>query len=79
MAWMRELSPSAPALVIRWSKKASRPARWRLSVRPTWMIGFSRECVAQKCQLFQCFSAQPRRWYSQKYRRFSLMAQAGWS
>jgi hypothetical protein len=28
----------------------------------TPMIGSSREWVAQKYQLFQCFSAQPRRW-----------------
>ena len=40
------------------------------------MTGSSREWVAQKYQLFQCFSAQPRRWYSQKWRRVSLMAQA---
>ena len=61
MAWMRELRPSAPALVIRWAKKASRPGVVALEGAGHLDDRLSREWVAQKYQLFQCFSAQPRR------------------
>jgi hypothetical protein len=61
IAWMRELRPSAPALLTRWAKYDISPASWRFKVRAASITGWRREWVAEKYQRFQCFSPQPRR------------------
>src|SRR5215212_10378492 len=74
--WILALMPSARALVMPRTIALRMPERWRRTMRATFLIGSSRERIAQAYQRCQAFFAQARRRKPQSCMANSLIAQA---